>query len=70
MATTKKLVLVYSNQGSPDPGEPLDRSRLLAALRARGAEVDECRLDSDPDALLDLLADGATPVFFRQDSGR
>lgn len=61
----RKLLLVYCTAAPQAAGDALDLSRLKAALRARGAEIEECLLGADPDALLDRLESGAVPVLLR-----
>lgn len=66
--SNKKLVIVYAGPGSTAPGgEQLDTDRLVAALRARGAEVTETTLGAGADALLDELEHGATTLVLRCD---
>lgn len=64
MGAKKKLVLVHvGNHAAAD--DSLELQRLCDALRARGAVIEECALDADPDALLDHIEAGAVPVVFR-----
>lgn len=64
MNVKRKLLLVTTG-GQVAADDALDLARLREALRARGAEIEECALGADPGALLDRLADGAVPVVFR-----
>lgn len=65
MSTKRKLLLVYSGGHAAAADDLLDLPRLQDALRARGAELEEFALGSDPDMLLDRLEAGAVPVVFR-----
>lgn len=66
MGATRRLVMVYSDAGAPAAtDDALDMQRLREALRARGAEIVDYTLGSDPGTLLDQLEAGAVPVMFR-----
>jgi Asp-tRNA(Asn)/Glu-tRNA(Gln) amidotransferase A subunit family amidase len=67
MSETKKVLFVYSDKRPVKAGVIVDLERLRDALRARGAEVEEVALDSEPTALLDRLEGGAVSVVFRGD---
>ncbi|MBZ0070884.1 MAG: hypothetical protein K8I04_04035 [Gammaproteobacteria bacterium] len=69
MTQTRKILLVTSTQRPAKAGPALDVTKLEAALRARGAEVEALELDADPATLLDHLAAGAVPVVLRGDRG-
>lgn len=62
---THKLLLIYSNERLRQADDLFDLTSLKEALRARGAEIKECTLSSNPDVLLELIEDGAVPVVFR-----
>lgn len=65
MRQTPKLLLIYANERPLPADDLLDLPSLKEALRARGAEIKECTLGSNPDVLLDLIEEGAVPVVFR-----
>lgn len=65
MGAARKLVMVHSDAGIPAADDALDLQRLRDALLARGAEIVDCTLGSDPDTLLDQLEAGAVPVMLR-----
>lgn len=66
MDAKRKLLMVYSNVRATSTDDALDLRRLQDALRARGAVIEECSLESAPGALLDLIEAGAVPVVFRK----
>ncbi|HEB85988.1 MAG TPA: hypothetical protein ENI68_03090 [Gammaproteobacteria bacterium] len=65
MSAGKKLLLIYTDQEPGPQSLARYREQLVFALRARGAEVEELGLATDPDILLDRLEAGAVPVVIK-----
>ncbi len=65
MSSHKSLLLIYTDQKPGSQSLARYREQLVLALRARGAEVEELGLATDPDILLDRLEAGAVPVVIK-----
>lgn len=69
MSAGKRLLLIYAGGAADRTDKAMCSSRLgsrlLLALRARGAEIEEIGLETNADAVLDRLEAGAIPVVIK-----
>lgn len=66
MSARRKLLLIYATRETGSQSLAEHNEQLVKALRARGAEVEELSLATDPNILLDLLEAGAMPVVIKK----
>ncbi len=69
MSAHRKLLLIYATREAGSQSLARHSEQLVKALRARGAEVKELSLATDPNILLDLLEAGAMPVVIKKGAG-